>query len=191
MWNVLYESSRQENVRVEKTDSWNAQSLLNVYEQHGKRRDSDWLRVGRSVVWILTEARNFFFFQTVHTGIWGISSLLLNERFSYFSGLKRTGCKIDHSPPPSTELFLYASVAWKGVIFEEQSISNNVWTIYLRTEVCSLLWQYFMFSEQNYIRHRSYGLPYKALIPSAVGCSPRIALDAMYSFPSKGVRGFV
>ena len=41
MWNAMYESSRPENVRVEKTDSWNAQSLLNLYEQHVRSRDSE------------------------------------------------------------------------------------------------------------------------------------------------------
>ena len=42
MWNAIYETSRQENVRVgKKKDSWNARSLLNLYEQRIRSRGSD------------------------------------------------------------------------------------------------------------------------------------------------------
>jgi len=146
MWNAMYESSRQENVRVEKNGSWNAQSLLNLYEQHTRRRDNDKLRVGLSGVWILTEQDFFFFPSKPSIPAFGVYPAYFWINVVFISRGN-------------------ASAAWKGVIFEDQNIANIMWTIYSLTEICSLLWQYFMFSEQNYIRHRSYALPYKALTP--------------------------
>lgn len=53
----------------------------------------------------------------------------------------------------------------RGNFWRTKYRKQCVHTIYLPTEICSLLWQYFIFSERIYVRRRSYGLCCKALTP--------------------------